>query len=184
MIRFVRMTQSCLGHNMTFSGMYRDGYFVSNVVKTLCESLPEKGCRFILMGSNGVANPDGSDPIRPLWERCVLSLLRWLVPPHADNEMAAQYLHDNKEKVDWSVVRPTDLIDADVISEYDIFDMTEGPLFGSASATRVNVADLMVRLAVEDTIWEKYKHAMPVLIDKAKPVEGLSRVIEKEKKSN
>jgi hypothetical protein len=163
--------------------MYKDGYFVSSVTKALCESLP-KGCRFILMGSNGVANPDGSDPKRSFWERCILSLLRWLVPPHVDNEMAAKYLYDHREKVDWSVVRPTDLMDADVISEYDIFDTSEGSLFGCGIATRVNVADLMVRLAVEDTTWEKYKHAMPVIKDKAKPEVGSWTVNDTDKKSN
>jgi hypothetical protein len=174
--------KSCLGHNLTFQGMYQDGYFVSHVTKVLCESIPE-GCRFILMGSNGVANPDGSDPRRSFGERCVLSLLRWLVPPHADNEMAAQYLYDNREKVDWSVVRPTNLIDEDVISEYDIYDTSEGSLFGCGSVTRVNVADFMVRLAVkEDRAWEKYKHAMPVLKDKTKPES--STVHDKDKKSD
>ena len=162
--------------------MYKDGYFVSTVTKALCEAMP-KGCRFIMMGSEGVSNPDGSDPIRPFSERCVLFLLRWLVPPHVDNEMAAKYLHEHKNEFDWSVVRPTDLIDADV-SEYDIFDTNAGSLFGSGVATRANVADMMVKLVVEDDTWTKYKHAMPVLKDKAKPEEAPSNTSGTEKKSN
>jgi NAD(P)H-binding len=164
--------------------MYRDGYFVSSVTKALCETMP-KGCRFILMGTIGAANPDGSDPRRCLWERSVLSLLRWLVPPHADNEKAAKYLYDHRDSVDWSVVRPTNLIDKDVISEYDVFDTSEGSLFRFGVVTRANVADLMVRLVVEDSTWEKYKHAMPVLRDKTKSVEGPSTTVnDTEKKSN
>lgn len=151
--------------------MYKDGYFVSSVTKSLCESLPNKGCRFIMMGSNGVANPNSSDPKRAFSERCFLFLLRWLVPPHADNEMAANYLHNHRDQMDWSVVRPVDLIDADV-SEYDILDTSEGSLFGSGVATRANVADFMVRLVLEDETWKKYKHAMPVIKDKPKPDEG------------
>ena len=160
---------SCLGHNLTFEGMYKDGYFVSTVTKSLCEAMPS-GCRFIMMGSDGVNNPDGSDPKRVFSERCVLLLLRWLVPPHADNEMAALYLHEHRDSVDWSVVRPTDLIDAEV-SEYDVFDTQIGSLFASGVATRANVAHMMVRLVMEESTWSKYKHSMPVLYDKPKPEE-------------
>jgi len=172
---------SCLGHNLTFKGMYSDGYFVSSATKSLTEAMPEN-CRFILMGSDGVANPDGSDPLRPLSERCVLFLLRWLVPPHSDNEMAALYLHNHRGDFDWSVVRPTDLIDGDV-SEYDIFDCAQGSLFGDGVATRANVADLMVRLVLEEDTWNKYKHAMPILYDKKK-AETETEKSEGVKKSN
>jgi hypothetical protein len=152
--------------------MYKDGYFVTSVTKSLCKAMPA-GCRFIMMGSDGVANPDGSDPKRAFSERCVLFLLRWLVPPHADNEMAALHLHKNRDQVDWTVVRPTDLIDAEV-SDYDIFDNSTGSLFGAGTATRANVAHMMVRLVTDDTIWKKYKHMMPVLFDKAKPKENVN----------
>ena len=160
---------SCLGHNLTMKGMWRDGYFVSATTRSLCEAMPEK-CRFIMMGSDGVSNPDGSDPKRSVAERTVLFLLRWLIPPHADNEMAALYLSQNKSSFDWSVVRPIDLIAADV-SEYEIFDTTHGSLFAAGTATRANVADMMTRLVVEEETWKKYKHAMPVLWDKKKPEE-------------
>jgi NAD(P)H-binding len=153
---------------MSLQGMYKDGYFVSSVAKALCEAMP-RGCRFVMMGSDGVANPDGSDPRRSLFERCIIFVLRWLGPPHVDNELAAKYLSDHRDKFDWSVVRPTDLVDGDV-SEYDIFDHSHGSLFGSGVATRANVADMLVRLAVaDDTVWKKYKHCMPVLYDKPKP---------------
>jgi NAD(P)H-binding len=167
---------------MSLQGMYNDGYFVSSATKSLCESLP-KGCRFIVMGSDGVANPDGSDPKRPLSERCVLFLLRWLVPPHADNEMAAKYLYDHRDKVDWSFVRPTNLIDADV-SEYDLFDISEGSLFGSSVVSRASVADMMVRLVLEDNTWTKYKHAMPVIKGKDKPEDESANNSDVGKKSN
>jgi hypothetical protein len=166
----MRGDPSCLGHNLTFKGMYGDGYFVSTTTKSLCESLSGRSCRFIMMGSDGVANPDGSDRVRSFAERFVLRQLRWLVPPHADNEMAAKYLHEHRDKVEWSVVRPTNLIDAEV-SEYDIYDSSPGSLFGDGVATRANVADMMVRLVLEEETWQKYKHKMPVLFDK-KRTEG------------
>jgi hypothetical protein len=94
-------------------------------------------------------------------------MLRWLVPPHSDNEMSALYLHKHRDEFDWSVVRPTDLINGDVC-EYDTFDKQHGSLFGSGVATRANVADMMVRLVLEDDTWNRYKHRMPVLYDKEK----------------
>ncbi|KAG7336894.1 NADPH-binding protein [Nitzschia inconspicua] len=173
---------SCLGHTMTLQGMYQDGYFVSSVTKLVCQCMP-KGCRLIVMGSEGVAKPDGSDPVRPLSERFILFLLRWLVPPHADNELVAQYLYKHQDTVDWTVVRPTDLIDG-TVTEYDIFDTSEGSLFGSGVATRANVADFMVRLVLEEqATWNNtYRHAMPVLKDKVLPVAESSKVDCTEKK--
>jgi len=115
---------SCLGHNMTFKGMYRDGYWLRDAVQGLTENMPkaeETGssccCRFILMGSDGVVNPDGvTDPKRSWSERSIMSLLRYLVPPMLDNEMSALYLYQQQKEqettpFDWCIVRPGDLID-------------------------------------------------------------------------
>jgi hypothetical protein len=94
-------------------------------------------------------------------------MLRWLVPPHSDNEMSTLYLHKHRNEFDWSVVRPTNLINGGVC-EYDTFNKQHGSLFGSGVATRANVADMMVRLVLEDDTWSQYKHCMPVLYDKVK----------------
>lgn len=160
---------SCLGHNMTFSGLWgRPHKLVTEAAKRLTTAMPKKDCKFILMGSDGVSNPDNTtDKPRPLMERSILFLLRYLIPPHADNEAAALFLHENRELFEWSVVRPTDLIDAEV-SEYDIFEQQQGSLFGSGTATRANVADFMANLVMEEETWGKYKHKMPILYDKKK----------------
>jgi hypothetical protein len=128
---------SCLGHNLTFRGAYREGYFVRDATKGLGAAINSnddgddddnkggkgEGCRFIVMGSDGVAHPDGvTDPKRSYMERFVLFLCRKLLPPHADNEMTAAYLyqqqqHEQQEpppsspSFDWCYVRPGDLID-------------------------------------------------------------------------
>ena len=197
----VDMPHSCLGHNMTFKGMYREGYFLRDVVQGLTENMPKEGsCRFILMGSDGVANPDGvTDPKRSWSERIIMSLLRYLVPPLVDNEMSALYLHQQKEQetpFDWCIVRPGDLIDEkkeegkdeagdddddkgnikddDNEKGYDIFDHPWGSLFGGdTSITRSDVADFMLNLAtIEKEIWnEKYNHKMPVVYKKGKKTE-------------
>jgi len=122
-----------------------------------------------MMGTAGVGNPDGSDRMqRTLVERVILVLLKWLVPPHADNELTAQYLHEHRDTVDWSVVRPTWLIDGEV-SDYEIFDDPTESIFGKSVSTRANVADLLVQLAVNEETWQKYKHKMPVLLDTKRP---------------
>lgn len=154
---------------MTLQGMYRDGKIVTGATKALTSAMP-KDCRFILMASNGVENPDKvSDPIRPFSERLLLFVIRWLVPPHSDNEQAALYLHQHRTEFDWSVVRPPNLVDGDV-SEYDVFECQTGAsLFGDGVATRANVAHFMVRLVVDPETWSKYKHKMPVIYDKSLP---------------
>lgn len=173
---------SCLGHNLTYKGMYKDGYFVKETVRKVTNGMAASKAvdsgpspRFILMGSDGVAHPDGkTDPKRTFFERCVLKLLRWLVPPHVDNEMAALYLYQNPS-INWSVARPGDLLN---IGEegasgreklgYDVYDHPQGTLFGGRSTLRSDAAAFMVELAVADpTTWEeKYNHKMPVVYTK------------------
>jgi hypothetical protein len=128
---------SCLGHNLTFRGAYREGYFVRDAIKGLGSAINSNhdgydddnkggkggGCRFIVMGSDGVAHPDGvTDSQRSYMERFVLFLCRKLIPPHADNEMTAAYLYQQQQQeqqepsssspsFDWCYVRPGDLID-------------------------------------------------------------------------
>merc|ERR1711966_76060 len=100
----------------------------------------------------------------------VLYLLRCLVPPHVDNEEAAAYLHHSflggNSLLEWSVVRPTDLIDGvPTPGKYQLFEKPIGGLFGAGVATRSNVAHIMVEMIVNETTWEKYKFKMPVLHD-------------------
>jgi len=169
---------SCLGHNMTFSGMYgkprrlvRDS--IKRVYETLQSVQPSSSSaaatsvptKMILMGSNGVANPDGSDDVRPLGERIVISLLRVLLPPHKDNEEAAEYfsktIGQSSNTVEWVVVRPDDLIDGDV-SEYKVYTKPYGSLFGGGETSRSNVAAFMSELILDDKIWMQWKYQMPM----------------------
>ena len=125
------------------------------------------------MGSDGVAHPN--DDKRSAVERFIIFLLRYLIPPHADNEEAAAFLLNlnddcnNKNKttttVEWSVVRPTDLQDGDTC-DFEIFPKPQGSLFGAGIATRANVAKFMVDLILKDEKWSQYKYQMPVLHDR------------------
>jgi hypothetical protein len=177
---------SCLGHNLTFKGIYKDGYFVSETAEKLTSVLPEKSCRLIHMGSDGVANPDGkSDPVRPRFELFILWMFRMMVPPLLDNEMSAMHLYqlsiENPSK-QWTIVRPGDLIDKDEVDiypvkdtkDYDIFDHPHGSLFGDNSVARSDVADFMVDLATmeEQAFQEAYNHKMPVIYQKKAESDG------------
>lgn len=157
---------SCLGHVLDFSGIWgQPRRLVKDSVALLTSSM-SKDQKFILMGSDGVANPLGGDDVRSIAERLVLSILRNVIPPHADNEEAAAYLANDlgveKAPVEWTVIRPTDLIDGNT-TEYELFDKPKGSLFGSGEATRANVAKCMVDMILSDEKWERYKFKMPVL---------------------
>lgn len=158
---------SCLGHTMDFKGIYGNPRkLVTNAVERLTTAIGEnQKTKFILMGSNGVSNPNGDDDTRPFIERAILCLLRYMVPPVADNEMAALHLHQlGGTGPEWCVIRPDDLIDADV-SKYELLVKPKFGLFGAGIATRSNVAHSMVELILNDEQWQKWKFQMPVLND-------------------
>lgn len=162
---------SCLGHRLTCSGIYGEPRkLVTDTIQKVCDTVtkvqPSKPVKVILMGTNGAPNPDGSDDVRSLGERIVLSLIRLLLPPHVDNEAAAEYLGKTvgteSSKVAWCVVRPDDLIDGDV-SEYKVEPRATGSLFGGGETSRSNVAAFMTELILKDSVWGTWKYKMPVL---------------------
>eukprot|EP00536_Pseudo-nitzschia_multiseries_P010148 jgi/Psemu1/307066/fgenesh1_kg.301_\ len=169
---------SCLGHNLSLRGIYRDGPFVTETTKRLVTAMPASSCRFLLMGSDGVAHPDGvTDPKRSLLERAVIWMIRYLIPPHADNEGAARYLYNDSTTAaatatatatakKWCVVRPGDLTDDDTDPKgYELLDHPRGSLFGGDSTSRMQVAACMVELATMDSsaFDKSYNHKMPVV---------------------
>ena len=87
---------SCLGHNLTLKGIFgKPRKLVSDTVSILCEAIlkntSEKPIKFILMNTAGNRNRDIDEPISS-GQRIVIGLLRLLLPPHPDNEKAADYL--------------------------------------------------------------------------------------------
>lgn len=155
---------SCLGHNLTFRGVYFNRRLVTNACKKLTKAMPSS-CKFLLMGSDGVAHTD-VDPKRGLGERFVIFLLRYLIPPHADNEQAAAFLlKSNRKELDWVIVRPTNLVDAEEASgKYDISEKAEVSLFGDTSISRNDVGHFFVELMTKEAIYSKYQHKMPVIV--------------------
>lgn len=165
---------SCLGHNLTFKGMFREGLFVSETVKKLTAAMP-KGCRFVLMGTDAVAYPDGSDPKRTRLERGILCLMRCLLPPVKDNELSAEHLFEeakaNPDCYEWVAVRPGDLLEIEeeagcrVKEDYIIYEHTCGGLFGDNAIARSQVGHFLAELATMDSgaFQKSYNHKMPVI---------------------
>ena len=132
---------------MSFKGIFGESKkLCTHATRRLCNAIeasrPTSPAKFILMNTVGVPNPDLRDQ-RTWFERGVLTLLRCLIPPHRDNETAAEHLHtavsrENKH-LDWCSVRPDSLIDAEV-SPYNITESPVTGIFTGRPTTRATVA--------------------------------------------
>jgi nucleoside-diphosphate-sugar epimerase len=169
---------ACLGHNLSFEGVFghprrlvRDS--VTRLSKAMIRAAKDSGKeqsskpKLIVMGTVGVPNPDGTDDPRRFFDRMLLKIFLYALPPHIDNEETAQYVHSlgKDSGIEWAVVRPTDLIDGEV-SPFNLYDKPQGNLFGDGLTTRANVAKAMVDLIVDKQLWERYKFNMPTVYNK------------------
>ncbi len=167
---------SCLGHNMSVTGIYgKPRRLVADAVSRLCsainESKPKKPVKFVLMNTTGNSNRDLSEPIS-LGQKCVIWLLRLLLPPHVDNEKAADYLRTQTGQSDgmikWVAVRPDTLIDEVEVTEYEVYSSPiRSAIFDAGTTSRINVASFMADLITDHGSWIKWKGQMPVIYNKA-----------------
>ena len=163
---------SCLGHVMDFKGIFGEPKkLCTDATQGLCKALEKdslpKPTKFILMNTVGVQNPDLEEK-RTWFERGLLTFLRHTLPPHRDNETAAEYLHsivgkENKH-IEWCSVRPDTLIDAEV-SPYDIKESPITGILNGRPITRSNVAHLMAELIENEELWSAWKFRMPVIMN-------------------
>uniref|UniRef100_UPI00404A5516 NAD(P)-dependent oxidoreductase n=1 Tax=Fulvivirga sp. TaxID=1931237 RepID=UPI00404A5516 len=163
---------SCLGHNLTFKGLYgKPKQLVTDAVKLVCNAIeknaPEKAIKVVLMNTAGNRNNDLNEPIS-FGQKLIIGLIRVLVPPHSDNEKAAEYLRakigQNNPLIEWAVVRPDTLIDEDQVSEYDLHaSPTRSAIFDPGKTSRINVGHFMTNLITENDLWNKWKGQMPVI---------------------
>lgn len=98
----------------------------------------------------------------------VTGMLHVLLPPHADNEQAADHLRlhigTNNPSVEWVVVRPDTLIDQENVTGYNIHaSPVRSALFDPGKTSRINVAHFMARLMNGEELWEAWKGQMPVI---------------------
>ena len=102
-------------------------------------------------------------------KRCLSVLL--LLPPHVDNEKAADYLRteigQNNPIIQWTAVRPDSLINESEVTEYEVYPSpTRSPIFNAGKVSRINVGHFMAALIDNDDLWQKWKGQMPVIYSK------------------
>ena len=163
---------SCLGHNLTFKGMFgHPRRLVTHAAQRLCNAIeqtaPTKPVKFILMNTTGNKNAQAGETISPA-QAVVVGLIRNLLPPHADNEMAAAYLQKkfgpHQKIIEWAAVRPDSLTDAASVSKYNIHPSpTRSAIFDAGQSSRINVANFMSQLITHQPLWDKWKYKMPVI---------------------
>jgi putative NADH-flavin reductase len=162
---------SCLGHNLTFKGLFgQPRRLVTDATRRLCKAIEtkqsESATKYVLMNTTGNLNRDLNEPIS-FAQKVVLALLRNLLPPHADNENAADYLRTevkNNTRIEWTAVRPDGLIDEKEVSAYEIHPSpTRSAIFDAGKISRINVAHFMAELITNDNTWKKWKGQMPVI---------------------
>lgn len=166
---------SCLGHNLSFKGMYgHPRRLVTDATRRLCRAIkvnkPEMPVKFVLMNTAGNSNRDLSERIS-FGQKCMIWLLRLLLPPQVDNEKAADFLRTEigmKDKaIEWSVVRPDSLIDESEATDYEVYPSpTRSALFDAGTTSRINVGHFMAELIADGEIWSKWKGQMPVIYNK------------------
>lgn len=163
---------SCLGHNDSLRGMFGGPRrLVTDATRRLCEAIRASGAKepvkFVLMNTAGNSIRDLVEPIS-FGQKCVIGLLRLLLPPHVDNEMAADYLRttvgQNDPEIEWTAVRPDGLLDETKVSDYRIYrSPTRSAIFNAGTTSRINVADFMFQLIGNDDTWQVWKGQMPVI---------------------
>ena len=163
---------SCLGHNLTFKGMYgKPRKLVTDSLKKVCHTIKDLGVespkKVILMNTTAFRNA-ATDPKRSLVERLVIGLLRLILPPHTDNEAAANYLihvvGTECSAIDWVIVRPDSLIDQPEESPYSLSEVpVRSPIFNSGETSRINAAAFMAELAMNIVLMDLWKFRSPVI---------------------
>jgi putative NADH-flavin reductase len=165
---------SCLGHNISLKGIFgHPRRLVTDATRRLCHAIEanksDKPTKFVLMNSAGNSNRDLHEPIS-FSQQCVMGLIR-LLPPHVDNEQAADYLRtkigQNDREIEWVAVRPDNLINEDRVTEYEVYaSPIRSAIFDAGATSRINVAHFMADLITNDDTWNKWKGQMPVIYNK------------------
>lgn len=184
---------STLGHTLSFRGVYgKPRRLVADTARRVCDALAARAtedappdltpARFVLMCSAGVRHRGQNEPI-PLAQHAVLALLRLLVPPHADNEHAAEYLRTKRPPVSgasgasgasggsggvqWAVVRPDGLVDHAAVTPYDVHPSpTRSAIFNAGQTSRINTAHFMADLLTDNPRFAEWEGRMPVVYNR------------------
>ena len=165
---------SCLGHNVTFKGMFGNPRnLVFDAIRRISETIKkteDKKIRLILMSTTAYTNKLTAE-VNSLGERIVLFILKILLPPHRDNVKAANYLIKgigrDDETIEWIAVRPDTLVNNDNESKYEIYESpVRSPIFNAGTTSRINVSHFMAELLMNEMLWHKWQFKMPVIYNK------------------
>lgn len=175
-VRECRAVVSCLGHNMTWKGIYGEPRkLVTDAVVALCNAIKKTNTentplKFILMNTAGNQNRDLNES-SSIGQKLVIGLIRLLLPPHVDNEKAADYLRtaigQKDPAIEWVAVRPDSLTNETTVTPYEVFPSPiRNPIFKAGTTSRINVAHFMADLITNNALWNKWKGQMPVIYNK------------------
>jgi NAD(P)-dependent dehydrogenase (short-subunit alcohol dehydrogenase family) len=166
---------SCLGHNLSLRGMYgHPRMLVTDATRRLCSAIkangPKQPVKFVLMNTAGNRNRDAGEPITSA-EQCVTGAIRVLLPPHLDNERAADFLRTRvgpqDDVLEWVVVRPDSLTDEGAVTDYVAHPSPiRSAIFDPGKTSRVNVAHFMTELITDDAVWTTWRGQMPVIYNR------------------
>ncbi len=175
LVKGCRAVVSCLGHNMSFKGIFGGPRrLVTDATRRICDAIrvndPENKVKFLLMNTTGNRNRDLDEKIS-FGQKCVIGLLRLVLPPHVDNEEAADYLRtqvgQNNPVIEWVAVRPDGLLNEAEVSDYEIYPSpTRCAIFDAGTTSRINVAHFMAVLINSQSTWEIWRGKMPVIYNK------------------
>lgn len=166
---------SCLGHNLTFKGLFgKPRFLVTDTLQCICKAIEsnttENVVKVILMNTTGNSNRDIPES-PPLSQRIVISVIRTLLPPHVDNERAAEFLRTqinaNDNAIEWVAVRPDALSNEQKVTAYDVHaSPIRNAIFDSGATSRINVANFITELILNESIWLQWKGQMPVIYNR------------------
>lgn len=167
---------SCLGHNLNWKGIYgQPRKLVTDAILRLCKAVeinkPKSPIKFVLMNTTGNRNRDLTEPIS-FAQKCVIGLIRLLLPPHVDNEKAADYLRtkigQNNQFIEWVAVRPDGLTIEKEVTDYEVHPSPiRSAIFNAGKTSRINVGHFMTNLINDNKLWIKWKGQMPVIYNKS-----------------
>lgn len=168
----------CLGHNLNIKGMFgHPRRLVTDAVQRLCYAIETTAptiantpVKFILMNTTGNQNTNAGEKVS-VSQAFVVGLIRFLLPPHADNEEAAAYLQSRfgsqQKLIEWLAVRPDSLINEGTVTEYQAYaSPIRSAIFDAGKTSRINVAHFMSQLLINNTTWNKWRNQMPVIYNK------------------
>lgn len=165
----------CLGHTLSLKGIYgKPRKLVTNAVRLVCEAHQKnkhsKLLKIVLMNTAGNSNRGAKENISA-GQKMIVAFIRLMLPPHRDNESAADYLRlnigQNHPIIQWVVVRPDTLINEDTVTEYTIHPSpTRSAIFNPGKTSRINVGNFIARLLSEDALWQQWQGQMPIVYNK------------------